>query len=196
MTSIKLFVKRFVLTIAILSLAGILWGSCLAQETKKEQEAFHPHHQVGLVISHAHSFEGRNEEGKRQTLLLPMWGIDYAYVFHPRWAIGLNTDIIIEKFKVEKNLEGGEEEIIERSYPVAPALMGIYKPNRHWSFLLGMGAEFAKEENLVVTRAGAEYSAELPKGWEAFGTFSYDMKWNAYDTWVIGMGIAKKLGKK
>lgn len=74
--------------------------------------------------------------------------------------------------------------------------MGIYKLNEHWSFLLGMGGEFAREEDFLLTRAGAEYGYELPKGWEVFGTFSYDFKWNAYDSWGIGLGIAKNFGEK
>ncbi|URM38914.1 hypothetical protein [Flavobacterium anhuiense] len=74
--------------------------------------------------------------------------------------------------------------------------MGIYKPNEHWSFLLGFGGEFAKEEDFFLTRAGIEYGYELPKGWEIFGTASYDFKWNAYDSWGIGLGIAKNFGGK
>jgi len=89
-----------------------------------------------------------------------------------------------------------DNETLERSYPIVPALMGIYKPSESWSFLLGFGGEFAKEENYFLTRVGAEYGYELPKNWEIFGTFSYDLKWNAYDSWGIGLGIAKNLGGK
>lgn len=167
---------------------------CNAQES---EESFSPHHQLGIVISHAHVFEGRNEEGNREVLSLPAWGIDYTYHLSSHWAVGLHTDIIIEKFKVEKNLESREEkETVERSYPIAPALMGIYKLDDHWSFLLGMGGEFAKEENFFLTRAGIEYGYELPKGWEVLGNLGYDFKWNAYDTWTIGIGIAKSFGRK
>ena len=71
-----------------------------------------------------------------------------------------------------------------------------HKPNENWSFLLGFEAEFAKEENFFLTRVGVEYGYELPKKWEIFGTFSYDFKWNAYDSWGIGLGIAKNFGRK
>lgn len=164
---------------------------------QKNEELFHPHHQLALVLSHAHVFEGRNQDGKKEVLSLPAWGIDYTYHFSPKWALGLHTDFIIEKFAVEKNLDSGEEkQTIERSYPIAPALMGIYKLNEHWSILLGMGGEFAKEEDFLLTRAGVEYGYELPKGWEVLGGLSYDFKWNAYDTWTIGIGIAKSFGEK
>lgn len=166
-----------------------------AQEN--EERAFSPHHQIGLSINHVHVFEGIDTDGNREVLSLPAWGLDYTFQFHKKWAIGLHTDFIIEKFKVEKNLASGEDkETVERSYPIAPALMGIYKPNEHWSFLLGFGGEFAKEEDFFLTRAGVEYGYELRKGWEIFGTASYDFKWNAYDSWGIGLGIAKNFGRK
>ena len=166
---------------------------CRAQEVEEKEETFRPHHLLALVVSHAHVFEGRDADGKISVLALPAWGLDYTYAFRPRWGIGLHTDLIIEKFKVEKNLGDGEE--IERSFPVAPAIVGVYKPGRHWSLLLGMGGEFAKEENFALTRAGVEYSAELPGGWEILGTIAYDFRWNAYDTWTLGIGIAKAFGE-
>jgi hypothetical protein len=160
-------------------------------EQKGKEEAFHPHHELGLVVGHAQVFEGRDANGKKKTLSLASWGIDYNYIFHPKWGIGLHTDIIVEKFEAE----GEDGAVIERNFPIAPALMGVYKPGGHWSVLLGMGIEFAEEENFGLTRAGVEYSGELQKRWEVFGSLSYDFKWNAYDTWVIGIGISKKLGK-
>ncbi|MBZ4034402.1 hypothetical protein K6T82_06475 [Flavobacterium sp. 17A] len=184
-----------------LKILFLFYGVCLsvniAKAQENEEKSFHPHHQIGLSINHVHVFEGRNEDGNREVLSLPAWGLDYTFQFHEKWAIGLHTDFVIEKFKVEKVYANDDEkETIERSYPIAPALMGIYKPNENWSFLLGFGGEFAKEENFFLTRAGVEYGYELPKNWEIFGTFSYDFKWNAYDSWGIGLGIAKNFGGK
>lgn len=43
-----------------------------------------------------------------------------------KWAIGLHTDFVIEKFKVEKVYANDDEkETVERSYPIAPALTRI-----------------------------------------------------------------------
>jgi len=173
-------------------LKGIGWGSCFAQYGDDSEVHFHRHHQLGVVISHAHVFDGRDANGKKKVLSLPSWGLDYTYNFHPKWGIGLHTDIIIEKYKVEEH----DGEVIERSYPVAPAIMGVYKPGGHWSFLLGMGGEFAKEEDFALTRVCIEYNGELPKHWEVFGSLGYDIKWNGYDSWILGMGIAKSLGKR
>lgn len=154
-------------------------------------------HQAAVSVNHAYVFEGRDQNGDRNTLILPSWGIDYTYQFHSKWAAGIHTDFIIEKFKTQKIYSNSEElETIERSYPVAPALMAVYKPNEKWSFLLGLGGEFAKEEDFFLTRAGIEYGYELSGGWEVFGTFSYDIKWNAYDSWTIGLGIAKNFSSR
>lgn len=135
-------------------------------DIEKSTAAFKPTHSVGLVIGHAHVFEGRDAEGNKKVLALPLWGVDYNFKFAPKWAFGLHTDIIVETFTVEKNLEsGGESEVVEREKPIAPALMGFFNPNHHWIFGLGMGAEFAPEEDYILTRASVEYEAEIRKGW-------------------------------
>jgi hypothetical protein len=169
-----------------------------AQEKKgtpkrENEKKFESKSSLGIVLGHAHVFQGRDELGKKKSLVLPSIGIDYMYQLKPQWSIGLQTDIIIENFKVEKHLGSGE--VIERSKPIAPAFMGMYKASEHWNFLFGAGAEFAKEDNFFLNRFGVEYAAELPNEWEVFGTLSYDLKWKAYDTWVLGIGIAKKFGK-
>ncbi|ULQ52872.1 hypothetical protein [Flavihumibacter fluvii] len=153
-------------------------------------------HSVSLTIGHAHVLNGRDAEGGSKMLSLPMWGLDYNYKISSHWQIGLHTDLVLETFEVEKNLEGDEEvEVVERSHPIAPAIMGIYKLNHHWGFGFGVGGEFAKEENYLLSRAAVEYGAEIRNGWEVFGVLQYDFRWNAYDTWTIGLGISKSLGK-
>ena len=165
-----------------------------AQEEKAE--TFVPKHSIGLNIGHEHAFSGVDENNKREISILPYWGLDYNFQFAPKWAIGLHTDFIVENFKVEKNLEGSESEIVERSFPVAPAVVGFYKPTEHWSFGFGAGAEFAKEESYFLNRVAIEYAVEIRNRWEVFGVAQYDFRWNAYDTWTIGLGIAKSFGKK
>ncbi len=168
----------------------------IAQEKKEGEEQFKGeelvfHHSVAIVIGYATVFKGRDENGKRKTLSLPLWGIDYNYHFSHRWALGLHTDIITENFEAEK--EGGEE--IERNHPVVPVILTTFTPVPHWGFLIGPGMEYEEKESFFLVRAGIEYSGELPKEWEVFGSLGYDFKWDAYDTWTIGIGIAKFFGK-
>jgi hypothetical protein len=188
--------KTISFTFALTMILFFCYSPGIAQQHEDAKESFRPHHIISIVISHAQVFDGRDINGEKKVLSLPSWGLDYTYQFKPKWAIGLHTDIITETFEVEKHLEGsGSGEVIERAYPIAPAVMGIFKPNRHWSFLFGAGVEFEKEENFFLNRAGVEYGAELPKGWEVFGSLSYDFKWSGYDTWLLGLGISKVLGR-
>ncbi len=189
----KLFNFYFALLVTFFSM------NATAQEDSAlaHHEPFSKTHSLGLAIGHAHVFEGRDAEGNKKILALPMWGFDYNFQFSPKWMIGLHTDIIIENFEVEKNLEGGgEAEVVERTKPIAPALMGFFKPNHHWNLGLGLGGEFAKEENYLLSRAAVEYGVEIGKGWEVFGALQYDFRWEAYDTWSIGIGLSKSLGKQ
>lgn len=178
-----------VLRVIILSLVFMLLA--YASLSQEKNEPFKPIHSIGINIGHEHSFTGVTE-----SVALPYWGLDYNFQFARKFAIGLHTDFITESFKVEKEVEGGETETIERSMPIAPALMGIYKPTEHWSFGVGMGGEFAKEKNYLLNRLSVDYGVEIKNAWEVFGALQYDVRWNAYDTWTIGLGIAKAFGEK
>lgn len=151
-------------------------------------------HSIGINIGHLHSFSGVDENGDRKVAVLPYWGLDYNFQISSKFILGLHTDFISESFKVEKNVGGSHKEIVERSFPIAPALMGIYNASHHWSFGFGAGAEFAKEGNYFLNRVGIEYGVELKRGWELLGIVQYDIRWNAYDSWTISLGIAKMFG--
>lgn len=190
----KFFCRVYYRSVIILILIFLLLMKHVSHA--QEKEPFKPTHSIGINIGHEHSFSGVDENGNRKMVGLPYWGLDYNFQFAPKFAIGLHTDFVTESFKVEKNLESGGDEVVERSFPIAPAVMGFYKPTEHWSFGIGMGGEFEKEENYVLNRLAVEYGAEIRNGWEVFGALQYDFRWNAYDTWTIGLGISKALLKK
>ncbi|GAO41095.1 hypothetical protein [Flavihumibacter petaseus] len=167
-----------------------------AQTESGNKEPFKPFHQLGLAIGHEHVFNGRDAEGNSKMLIVPFWGLDYNFHLSPKFALGVHTDFVVENFEVEKNLEGGPDDVVERSRPIAPALMGIWQPTEHWNFGLGVGGEFAKEEDYLLNRLAVEYGVEIRKGWEVAGSIQYDFRWNAYDTWTIGLGISKSFKKE
>ncbi|MCB0687087.1 MAG: hypothetical protein KDC53_11195 [Saprospiraceae bacterium] len=170
----------------------VTWNTINAQEHSDHAEESFPMHIVALDIGHAHLFE-ENEEGQTSLLSLPSYGINYTLQFNEHWGIGIHTDFIFEEYKVRTEAQGEDHEIIERVYPIAPALLGIYKLNERWSVLAGFGREFSAGENFWLNRAGVEYGVHLPAGWEVFGTLQYDVKWDAYDNWVLALGLAKHL---
>ncbi len=187
-------IQKFILVAGLFAITQSFGQTKSTEEDAKAERKF-PVHSFGLAIGHAFIFEGGKVEGENKTLNVPMWGIDYNLQLSRKWVVGLHTDFLVESFMIETKHDNGNTETIQRSYPIAPAIMGFFKPNEHWSFGLGAGEEFAKEENLFLNRAALEYGVEIRKGWEVFGVLQYDIRWNAYDTWSIGMGISKALGK-
>ncbi|HRI19505.1 MAG TPA: hypothetical protein PLA68_01065 [Panacibacter sp.] len=159
----------------------------------EEQEAFHPHHTLGIDISHTQITEGIGADGHKKWLSLPSWGLNYNYKFHPKWAIGLHNDIVAENFEVSEHLNTESEKALERSFPFASAAMVSFKPGHHFNYMLGPGGEFAKEGNLFLIRIGVEYECHISKGWELNAVITNDYKVNAYNSWSIGLGITKIL---
>ena len=71
-----------------------------------------------------------------------------------------------------------------------------YKIRDAISLELGAGAEYAKEGTFFVTRFGFEYAYELPHEWEVKTNLTYDVKWEAYNSFSLGVGVAKAFGFK
>ena len=170
----------------------LLITAAFAQEhEKKEEVALKGTHRLTVVLGHSHLSEGIQDNGKKGWKTVPSTGIDYDYWIHNKWAIGVQTDIVIEDFEVEDH----NHTVIERSKPLSTVAVAIFKPGEHISFLAGMGGEFAKEENFALTRLGIEAGWEMKNHWEFGISLLYDIKWSAYDTWVFGFGISKLLGR-
>jgi hypothetical protein len=48
-----------------------------AMPQENETDKFKSRHSVGIAIGHAHVFEGRDAEGNKAVLGLPMWAFDF-----------------------------------------------------------------------------------------------------------------------
>jgi hypothetical protein len=162
----------------------------LAQE--KESEEFTPKIRGAIMMANSHvpkAFEG----GKKVTVI-PTWGFDVDYFFHPRWSVALQGDIKLQNFEIkleESNVA------LERSFPVALATVLHYHALRHWSFYIGPGYELEQHENFFLVRAGTEYSFEITENFEIALNLLYENKDEVYDTWTFGIAFNKKLwGKK
>lgn len=148
-------------------------------------------HQIGLLLGHVH-IPSAIINGKKEWRIYPSTSFYYNYWLNNKWALGLHTDIIIEDFLVEKNLSAkNQEQVIERERPLAPALMAVFKPKRHISFSLGFGSEFTKGENLFLLRAEISYAIEIIKEWEFEIALGNDLRFNAYNTINLGVGVSK-----
>lgn len=166
--------------------------ACLAQHDEKEEyDEFHPHHTLGVVISHTILSEGV-VDGKKKWLALPSWGLNYNYKFSKKWAIGLHNDFITENFVVEEH----SSESIERTHPFASTIVTSFKPGTHFNYMLGFGGEFSEGKNFFLIRLGIEYEHHISKNWELNFEVSNDFKVNAYNSWAIGLGVARVFSKK
>jgi hypothetical protein len=172
----------------------LLWNTGIFAQEEKTEESEKGTHRISLALSHVNVSQGVKDSGSKW-LSIPAWSLDYDYWLSNKWAIGLHTDIIVEDFVVKADLTE-EDETLERSSPIAPAAVGIYKPTKHSSFLFGVGAEFAKEENLFLNRIGYEWGTEITGNWELGLSACYDFRWNAYDSFLIGIGISRKFKPK
>lgn len=148
-------------------------------------------HQLSLGLGHTHISEGK-VDGKIQWLVTPSWSLNYDYWISDKWAIGLQNDFIIESFIVENE----DKELVERENPFIMVPVGLFKPGKHWSFIGGLGVEFAKTENLFLTRLGVEYGWHLPKDWELGVALVWDNRWQYYNAWAISITVGKIWPKK
>ena len=179
--------------IILLAFGMMTFMSQFAQEHSEETHHYSDeskkHHQIGLLIGHTHISQGI-QEGKRRWKVLPAFGINYNYWINDKWAIGLHTDIVLDTYEVERYLDGGSEEIIERETPIAPALIIAYKPFEHISFLVGPGYEIEKEENLEFVRLEAEYNIEITHHLEFEAGLGCDFRINVYNSWSLVAGLS------
>ena len=184
MKSINRLVPR--LLFVIIFLGTFLNG--LAQEGGHEtqHENLKGFNRLTLGLGHTHVSEGKID-GKTRWLALASWSLNYDYWLNDHWAIGLQSDLILESFIIEH----GNEEILERSYPISVVPVGIYKFNKSFAVVGGMGMEFAEGDNLGLTRLGLEYGAHLPKHWELGVALVWDYKWNFYNSWGLALTVSK-----
>lgn len=104
----------------------------LVSAKEDSHDSFSPHHTLGFMISHTQVSQGVQTNGNKKWLSLPSWALNYNYKFSPKWAIGLHNDIIVEDFVVQEHLKNSGGETLERSYPVASAVMASYKPGKYF----------------------------------------------------------------
>jgi hypothetical protein len=159
------------------------------EESVGQEELEFKRHQLGVMLGHNNISHGIVDD-KRQWSRLPSFALNYNYRFNNTWAVGLHTDIIVETFAVESQYRS-DAEILEREFPVAPALLLVYRPFEHFSFLVGPGCEFEKTENLLLLRAETAYSREMGNELEFEAGFGYDIRIDAYDSWSLTVGILK-----
>jgi hypothetical protein len=180
----------------VLLLAGmhLVFTQTVSAQKEKEKEAEDKlHHRVALIFSQAHIPAANEANGKKRVFIAASLGVNYELWFNRHWAVGLHNDITMQSFNIERK---DNDKIIAREFPILSTIVAIYKPGKRWNFFAGPGREFEKNESFSVIKTGVEYGVELPKTWEVSFGVEYDIKINGYNTFLIGIGIAKNFLRK
>lgn len=166
------------LLVSICFLSGRLQAQESTEETKNS---------ISLSLGHTHVSKGIRE-GKNQWLALPSWAIDYNREINESWFVGLHNEIIIEDFEVKSN----DGEVLERTFPISMVGVVGFKPKEYLSFMIGGGIEWAEEETFQLIRLGVEPALPISEHLELVLGAVYDFKINAYDSWSLSLGVARK----
>jgi hypothetical protein len=161
------------------------------QDEGHTEESNERKHSISALLSHTY-VSAAFLEGRKSWRALPSIVLDYNYTLSHHWKVGWHNDLILENFVVERFGEGSE---IERNKPLASTIVAGFKPGKHFTYEIGFGGEFEKEKSFFLTRVGFEYSLEIKENLEFVSNFIYDIKWNAYDSFAIGVGLSKSFGK-
>ncbi len=185
----------FINTIWVWSILLVMGSALPVLAQEHTEEHVHRKHRLTIGLGHAHIPTGiKSGDGELGWLNLGSFAFDYDFYLHPRWAIGIHSDIVPTQYEVEFSLSK-DDEIVSRTSPLSTLVTGTYKVTEHLGIQLGYGIEYTKEETLNVLRAGIEYGWELPKDFEFGIGLTYDDKINAYNTWFLGFMVSKWLGK-
>jgi hypothetical protein len=176
------------LPLILMMLATIVADAQEEKNDKEKEEMYR--HRITVMMANSHIPKAKSAEGQNNFFIVPTWGFDYDFWLNKKWAIGLHNDLVLQQYKIVKEEDQTE---VERSYPIGTCIVGIYKPFEHLSFVTGIGKEIEKNESFGMWKIAAEYGFELPKAWELSLNLQYDNKFKAYDSWLFGIGISKKI---
>lgn len=160
--------------------------SAIAQETSEVH-----HNKIRGAIMMANSHVPQAVNGNYSNTIIPVWGIDADYVFHPHWSVAIQGDIKLQSFEVEDG-----DAYLQRTDPVSFAGVIHYHFIPRWSLFAGPGYEFEKHENLFIMKVGTEYSFEINENFEIALNLNYENKDGIYDSWTFGIAFNKKLWEK
>ena len=158
-----------------------------AQESNSEE--FKPKIRGAIMMANSHVPHAT--EGGKKVSVIPTWGFDVDYYFHPRWSVAVQGDLKLQSFEVEDG-----QTLLERTNPFAFAGVLHYHALGHWSFYVGPGYELESHKNLFLVKAGTEYSFEITENFEIALNLIYENKQEVYDAWTFGIAFNKKLWQK
>lgn len=143
-------------------------------------------HRLTVGLGHTHVSRGQ-VEGQTRWLAMGSWTLNYDHWITDTWAAGLQNDMVLETFVVEH----GNNEVLERAYPISIVPVALFKPGKRFTFLSGVGTEVAHGHAIGLTRLGMEYGVHLPRNYEVGVAAVWDNKWNYYNSWGLTLCVSR-----
>jgi hypothetical protein len=174
----------------------LFFASVCATGQENRTDNFRPYHEVSLNLAHARISHVLNANNEPRTTVLGAWGIDYHYWLKQAFCLGVQSVWIADDFKVKARLGKEPETILRRNHPLSTCVSLGYSPVKGFSMFVGSGTEYAPEEPLYVSTFTARYTYAMASGFRVGLDLMYSLKWNHYDTWLLGFLVSKKIASK
>ena len=187
MRPLQLKNKRAAALFFLLGVSSFLCAQELEEENFKRNK-------LSFLMAYGIIPEHTSEDDKTSNSLfiVPTIGVNYNFLFTPKFGLGLHTDVILQKFVVE---ELKDDLKIERVFPVTTNLMASYRPIENWTFLAGGGVELETNKSYPMICFGVDYGIEINASWELGFSFMFEHRLQAYNSYLLGIGFTKSLGR-
>ncbi len=147
------------------------------------------HHRVALFTGYGLIPGAIDDNGKKKVKVIPVLGIDYEYWFSHKFALGLQNDLELASYAVEKD----DQEYLDREYAFVSALVFMYEPLHGWALFAGPGYEFEHHHNFPLFKIGTDISKSFEGGWSTGLILAYNIK-EVNGSLSFGVTIGKRLG--
>ncbi len=167
-------------------IVGLLLFS-LHLSASAQEEVEEPKNRLTFMMSHTYVPVILNGEDKEWGAV-PSLGLNYDYWVSESVGLGIHSDFLLENFFIE---EFEESKALEREKPFAMVAVFLYKFENELTTLIAFGAEIEKSKSLMLAQFGLEYGKAFGKNWEVGGNLTYDLKFEAYNSFTLGLSISK-----
>jgi hypothetical protein len=147
-------------------------------------------HKITVGVGHVYFAKSENEIRNHT---LGAYLLNYDFIINKYWSIGSHNDILIEESRVYNEKE--HTYLTEQERPLVTKVVGSFSPIRHAHLMFGIGDEITRLHNYLILNMGVDYGIHLSGGWELGGEINYDNKVQGSDTWIIGLGLSKLIGR-
>jgi len=172
-------------------LVALATNPVAAQEHTQESEAAEhsetrPRHRLAFFTGNTW-IRQEGEVGAVDGLIAaPTIGLDYAFRFNERFAVGSISDLIMDSYVIV--LEDGSE--LERELAVVTSVVVMWRATHRLQLFAGPGIEADQHETLTLLKVGLEWDIFEPHPWDVALNVAADIK-GEYNPLVFGLSIGR-----